>query len=185
MGREGAEAADGQARTTRHKLQEQPLLVAAKRAHDLEQVLDRLAVVRESVIAARALDQSLAVPGHEARAAEQAVELLRVEEPQAAQVEHRVEALAHCLHLCAHSPHQRELGHQAQVLVQIRQVHLGLPAATPELNVAVARQGEVELYVGQLPLELGQLLFLVARAAAPDCGQSSIKAKNKSSEIIK
>jgi hypothetical protein len=72
---ERAQTADGQAWTARHELQEHALLVAIKRAHDVKKVLDGLALVREAMVAASALDQHLAVPGRVATSAEESLKL--------------------------------------------------------------------------------------------------------------
>ena len=163
---ECAEAADGQARTARHELQEASLLVGVERAHDLEQVLHGLALVRVAVVAARALGQRALVPRAEAGAAEQALELVRLREA-AAHVRQRqdgLEALDERVHLGLDAAPQRPLGQQRQVVGERGERDERLASAALQLDVRVAGQREVEVHVDDGRLELAQLALIAASA---------------------
>ncbi|RNA30540.1 hypothetical protein BpHYR1_052186 [Brachionus plicatilis] len=149
-GTERAETANGQPRTAGHKLQEHSLLVGIKLAHYLEQILDRAALVRVPMIASSALGQTLGVPFFETRAAKKPVHLVGIEDAQALQRQHRLEALSEAVDLRLNALGQCPLDHQSQVVVQIFQAHRFVLAGLDQFEVGIAGECEVELQVGHL-----------------------------------
>lgn len=90
-------AARWQTRRTRYELQQQPLFVTCVRAHDVEQIMNGLAVLRETVIGATAIEQHANVPALEidgTAAAKDMLQFFRIENAQPCRWKDRIETWA-------------------------------------------------------------------------------------------